>query len=445
KFGAANTDEQRFLIVMSDGHDDSSVLAGTLPDAIIASATNARVQLYCVGYGAIANTNVLLRLATETGGRYFAAANASDVAAQFALLLKDLNSQYFLRWATLQRGAAFQPMFQVTVDGVTASYNLDFPEDVVDDSVVPQTTPPTMKMVKIDRSTTPPTTNALTAFAPDYVPNAWSNNVQVGELRLATDAVTNVSSVTLRAFYTPRFIQEIRLHYRANYPCTPKLLSDGPGNILDGWSLTQTNDGLGGQWLTISSDSTSNSLPYGIRGDLVGFQFQHLAVPSGKDAFSLFEVDNSIYTNAMPLGRSFTLNTNLFITVYPATPPLGTPVPWLRAHGFSGDPASAELSDPNGNGMFVWQEYLAGLDPNALPGDAHFAFVISSRVIPQPGPPQIAFNTVVGRRYRVESATTLGFWTVLEDEIAGTGNVVSVADRRNLAGVSAVYYRAVVY
>ena len=174
KFGNANVDEQRYLIVMSDGHDDASVLSApagrSVPDVITAVAKSARVQLYCVGYGPNANQAVLDLLASGTGGRYFAAASANDGAAQFALLLKDLNSQYYLRWATLQRGVAFQPMFRVTVDGITTSYNLDFPEEIIDDSVMPQTMPPTMKTVKIDRSITPNTTNDPAVFAPDFVP-----------------------------------------------------------------------------------------------------------------------------------------------------------------------------------------------------------------------------------------------------------------------------------
>ena len=264
----------------------------------------------------------------------------------------------------------------------------------------------------------------------------------MGSLRLVPDSVSNVSFINLRAFYTPRFVRTIRLHYRANYPCTPSILSNGPGDILSGWSLTETNDGAGGQWVTLQSPSPSNNIPYGIRGDFVKFQFQRQAVPSGQDAFSLFEIDNSIYTNALPLGRSFTLDAIPFVTVYPETPPLGTPVPWLYALGYTNDLDLAELSDPTGKGMLLWQQYRAGLDPN----DPDSVFAVREFIVSQPElPNQITFSTVLLHTYRVETATTLGNWSTLCDGIDGTGGDVTVLDGRNLSGVTTVYYRIAVY
>ena len=128
--------------------------------------------------------------------------------------------------------------------------------------MVPQTDPPTMKTVKIDHTATPPLTNDLSAFAPDFKPADFAaGNVQVGELRLVPDSATN-AAVTLRAFYTPRYVREFRMRYRANYPCAPVLLSSGPGEILNGWSLSETNDGTGtnGTWLTLISADPTNVL-----------------------------------------------------------------------------------------------------------------------------------------------------------------------------------------
>lgn len=439
KFGAPNPDEQRYLIVTTDGYDDSSVLSPGTPGQIISLATNARVQIYCVGFGSNPNTNVLQQLSSRTGGRYFSATNASDIGAQFTLLLKDLSAQYLLRWATLQRGVAFQPMFTVAVDGFVAPYNTNFPVTVIDSTAM------TTNIYKIDNYTTPPTTNDPAALAPDFAPSAWGTNVLQGELRLVADAVSNISFVTLRAFYAPRYVREIRVHYRSNYPCTPILLSNGPGDVLRGWSLTQMDDGTNGQWLSITSpdpQSLLTSLPYGVRTDLVQFQFQHRAVPATNQAFSLFTVDNSIYTNMPPVGQSFTLATNSFITVYPVAPPHGTPVPWLYAHGFSNNLAVAEESDPNGNGLQVWQDYVAGLDPN----DTNAVFIIRVFVAAQPAQPNvITFSTTTNRTYRVEWATTLGIWLTLQDGIVGTEGDVTVTDARNLSTVDAIFYRIGVY
>ncbi|MGH7979525.1 MAG: hypothetical protein ACREE6_09125, partial [Limisphaerales bacterium] len=159
------------------------------------------------------------------------------------------------------------------------------------------------------------------------------------------------------------------------------------------------------------------------------------------NAFSLFAVDNSIYTNTA--GTNFygfvLAGTDAFTTVYAAPPPHGTPIPWLMSYGYTNNFAAAELLDPNGNGLPMWQDYLAGLDPL----DPNSAFVV--QITGLPNPPQIAFTTVVGRNYRIDWATSPeGDWSVLRDGIVGTGGEVIIPDDRNLSGVSAMYYRVVV-
>ena len=84
---------------------------------------------------------------------------------------------------------------------------------------------------------------------------------------------------------------------------------------------------------------------------------------NASNAFSVFAIDNTIYTNTG--NQSFQLaNTNAFITVYPALP-YGTPVPWLIQYGFTNASAwaSDETNDVDGNGLMIWQDYVAGLNP----------------------------------------------------------------------------------
>ena len=59
--------------------------------------------------------------------------------------------------------------------------------------------------------------------------------------------------------------------------------------------------------------------------------------------------------------------------------------------------------------------------------------------------PQILFNTVATRTYRVETATSLESWAVLRDNIPGTGGYILFIDNRVLSGVNAVFYRVAVY
>jgi hypothetical protein len=283
------------------------------------------------------------------------------------------------------------------------------------------------------------------SLVPIYFPQTYAGNVLVGALTFIPDATSNASSVTLRATYVPRYIRQFSFDYRPNFPCTPTLLSDGPGEILSGWSLTQTNDGSNGFILIVSSPDVSNvlsSLPYGITSDLLDFQFQYQALPTPQQAFASFSVINSIYSNTPPSGQSFVLsNLTSFVTNFPPAPPFGTPVPWLESFGFTSNFAAVELSDPNGTGMLVWQDYIAGLNPT----NANSTFSVLPINPPSSGPPIITFNTALGRTYRVDTATILGVWSTLQDNIPGTGGLVSITDNRNLSGVSSVFYRVVVF
>lgn len=430
--------EEHFLIAMSDGYDDSSVLTGdtntpNVLDILVNLAITNGVKIYCVGFGPNPNVSVLQYLTTNTQGNYYAATTAADLSTQFALLLKDLNSQYLLRWATLQRGSnPFQPAFQVTVDGQSTNYNMDFN---------------TTNVTTVDTNTVPPTTNKSTIYLSldgFYTNQLYAGDVRVGALDLFADADTNASSVTLNAFYIPRFIRALKVHYRANYPCTPVLLNSDGAGFLSGWSMTQTNDGTNadGTWLTLTSPNPADpttSLPYGIMGDLVNFQFKYQALPTKQTAFSFFDVETNIYTNMLPGGQSFVLtNSEDFISIFAPTPPMGTPVPWLTSYGFTNDPAVDELLVTNG--MPLWQWYLTGLNPT----NPSNSFVLPPIQVPAPGrAPLITFNSAIGRTYRVDAAFQLGQWVTLQGNIAGTGFPISIPDNRNLLGVSSMYYRVV--
>jgi hypothetical protein len=159
------------------------------------------------------------------------------------------------------------------------------------------------------------------------------------------------------------------------------------------------------------------------------------------NAFSELAVDNTLYTNTAGTNfYGFTLaNTNQFNTFYAVPPPHGTPVPWLIHYGFTNNFAGAELLDPNGNGFAVWQDYLAGLNP--LNPNSTFVTQMASSA----SPPQIVFNTVLNRTYRIDWAASVdGTWTVLRDGIDGTGGIVTFTDQRNLSSVDAMFYRVVV-
>jgi hypothetical protein len=437
-----NSDEQRYLVAMTDGNDDSSLL-NTNADPMDAVtnlfelAQSNHVAIYCVAFGNDVNTNSLELLTEQTGGQYYLAATTADLGTQFQSIQKAISSQYVLRWATLKRSDlpaypadGFQPSFQIGCAGYTATW---------DTNIV------TTNLISIDTNQTPPVTNYIPTNVVQfpYNPPLYSNSVLAGTLYLVQDADVGVQTIRLRADYVPRFVREIRLQYQPNYPCTAILDSTAAGEILSGWTMTQTTNTNGLRTLVMISPDTNNlltSIPYAAFGDLMEFDFTFPDALTAAQAFGSFSVDNSIYSNMVPTGQSFTIsNATSFITAYPPAPPHGTPVPWLLYYGFkTNNLAATELIVTNG--MPVWQQYVAGLNPTN--SASRFA------VWPAFGPgqtPQIMFSTIMGRTYRLDTATSLNNWSVLRDNIPGTGGNILFIDNRPLSGVQSVFYRVAVY
>jgi len=432
--GSTNIDETHYVVFMSDGQDDAST--NTL-DNVLQAATNGAVQIYTVGFGDEQNVPTLKNISDTTLGRiYDAGTDVTQLPLDFAQIGKDLSSQYVLRWATLKRAATqFLPTFEITYQNFTSKS----PDDVSFPSGTNYTYVTNMSGDIMTNSTTTYTTNYT---LPPYTPTAYAGNVLGGFLRLAPDADVNPDKIALRAIYVPRYIRQLHVHYRANWPTTLSLNTTNTGGLLDGWSLTQTNDGAGGQWATLTSPNPTDlasSIPFASFGNLLTFSFSDAI--SASNAFSQFEVDNTIYTNTA--GTNFygfnLTNSVSFITNYPAPPPYGTPIPWLMNYGFTNNFDAAELINTNGNGLTVWQDYYAGLNPT----NANSTFGVQMS-LPQ-APPQFSFETAAGRSYRIEWSTGLtGPWTILREGIPGTGAPISFTDQRNLSTVNSMYYRVAV-
>lgn len=421
--GAANPDEQHYIVFVSDGRDESSV--ATVRD-VINAATNNNVRIYCIGFGAELDPTDLQNITSATAGRYLTASQVADLAAEFAEIGKEIGGQYILRWVTLKRGdTAFMPSFEIQYQGFTA---------------LSPTNP--WSIDSIDTNSTPPLTNYITNFIiGPFVPAEHSGNLLLGKLRFVRDAEIGATTVTLRATYVPRYIRRLRLHYRANWPCTPTLLSTSAGEVLHGWTMTETDDGAGGRWLDLASphpQTLASSLPFGMFGGLVRFSFRDLQDTG--NAFSLLDLDNNIY--ATTGGQSFMFeNPSEFVAFYPPLP-FGTPVPWLVAHGFTTDFEAAELSDPDGDGAPTWYEYRTDTDPR----DPNSIFALKA---PAPtglyGHYQFAFNSSSNRVYRVETSADLLLWQTLLDNISGTGNELTVTDPRGPWNSARMYYRVLAW
>ncbi len=425
--GAANRDEQHCVILISDGQDESSTNA--LAD-VIKAATTAKVQVFAVGFGTELNATNLQDLATQTQGRYFPAQSAEDIANQLAQISKITRGQYLLRWATLKRSTNdFMPSFQISYQGFTA-YSPTNPYTLGDTNVDTTVDPPVT-------NSTPSVTNFIIGY---YSTRSNAGPVLVGSLRLVPNAEVQPTGLDLRAAYVPRYVRQIRLHYRPNWPCTATLQSTAPGEFLSGWSMAQTNDGTGGNWLLLSSptpNQPSNSLPFASFGKLVTFAFQDPINPT--NAFSQLDIDNTLYTNTG--GQSFALeSTNTFLRFYPPLP-YGTPVPWLMSFGYTGNFTNAESLDPDNDGMANWQEFRA----NTNPTNAASVFTIRSASRQPDGRYQVTFTTATNRTYRLDASSDLINWRTVQDLIPGINQDIAVTDNAVIPILTNIFYRVLVH
>ena len=119
----------------------------------------------------------------------------------------------------------------------------------------------------------------------------------------------------------------------------------------------------------------------------------------------------------------------------------------MQYYGFRTNYAAAELITTNG--LPVWQDYIAGLNPT----NPASRFLVWTAFPTNKTPPQIMFTTVPTRSYRVDAATSLAGtpgtnasdWLLLRDNMPGTGGNILFIDNRVLSGVNSVFYRVSVH
>ncbi len=82
-----------------------------------------------------------------------------------------------------------------------------------------------------------------------------------------------------------------------------------------------------------------------------------------------------------------------------------------------------------------WQEYLAGTNPQS----ATSVFRVTTTRVTASGF-QITFSTVPGKTYRVEcAADPSGPWTVLENNLPGTGANIQITDTASPSSATRFY------
>ncbi len=92
---SATPEKRRAIILLTDGADTSSKY-GLAAAAQVAKQTGALV--YTIGLGPDANDSVLKSLSQPTGGRYYKAPSAADLAGIYNAISIELDSQLFLKY-----------------------------------------------------------------------------------------------------------------------------------------------------------------------------------------------------------------------------------------------------------------------------------------------------------------------------------------------------------
>jgi hypothetical protein len=260
-------DEQRAIIFLSDGRDESST--HTYQD-VIDEANKRGIVLYCIGFGAELNLTALQVITSQTRGEYYSAETVHELSARFQQITNDLGGQYILRWATLKRSATpFTPSFTLTLAGHTLPY---------------------------------------TPAAP-YVPTDYAGDPLQGILRIIPSSGENTTTAFLRAAYVPRYITRIVLHAASAHSFTVEAADAANGGLCDSadWDLTVTADPApGARQITIQTHDPADiytAIPYGAFGPILKFEFDTL-VQDPATLFTVLQIDNTVYA----AGQSFLID-----------------------------------------------------------------------------------------------------------------------------------------
>ncbi len=259
--GTNQNDENRNIIVLSDGKDTSSTR--TYQQAAEA-ARERNVRVHCIRFGTELDAGALQHLAAQTNGTYFGAVASADIGAGFSYIVDELDAQYVLRWATPERrDIEFLPSFGLTLGGNqvfhTAANRFDVPD-----------------------------------FAGDEL---------VGLLRTVPSKSEDQTTAVLRAMYVPRFIWRLKFFASSPYPFTVTQVASADGGICGGWAMTTEPDAvLGGTWIRLVAPSETaimNALPFAAFGPILKFDFDAV-LDEDVDPFDTLYVDNTPYDDNTP-------------------------------------------------------------------------------------------------------------------------------------------------
>jgi hypothetical protein len=92
---AGRSEARRVVLALTDGNDNRSQ---TSPEQVVRLARANGITIYTIGLGSDVRADALVRLARMTGGRYFQAPGPEALAQLYALIVRQLHSEYGLRY-----------------------------------------------------------------------------------------------------------------------------------------------------------------------------------------------------------------------------------------------------------------------------------------------------------------------------------------------------------
>ena len=264
--GDEGADEQRYVVFLSDGVDESSTNAD--PGSIISAARDLAINVYCIGFGDELAPDDLEEITSKTGGAYYKAGSVEQLGERFDDIWRDLGGRYTFRWATLQRGSgSFVPSFEIKLKGVSGKYT-----------------------------------------GPAYKPTDYAGDVLRGVLRVPEYTIVDGrASLFIRATYVPRYITRLGLNVRSPYPFTASLVGAKDGGLCLNWAEPAVVADNGGAAITVQSQDPANiytAITYGGFGPILRLDFEGLPANPGP-LVTAINVDNSLYGS----GQHFVVDT----------------------------------------------------------------------------------------------------------------------------------------
>jgi hypothetical protein len=126
---ALRSNERLAAVVLSDGNDNDSttnrpISTNTLND-VIGNAQADSVFIFTIGLGPELNREVMQLMAVETGGQYFEAPSAADLAGIYTQISQILFNQYEITFATTRPAGSSNSLNVIATSGALNGEDTD--------------------------------------------------------------------------------------------------------------------------------------------------------------------------------------------------------------------------------------------------------------------------------------------------------------------------------